>query len=553
MDAGKRNEITMETLWRKAEKDGGLDRLRDHGALAAFLRHFSDVNTNPRPEGGTLGHALNLAARRAEIRQVTDETVMALLPDLKDGPSPEPASALPGWEPLFEAVSPEAPAKGRAEQEELASRLKEMERQADRAAMEAADTCFGAVENGLTALVINPWPTRRAMFTCIASRGPLRVFDGDRELQAQFIGGDGATAVELEMDGFSVRSLRLEENGVPCETVPMEEAGFTFDSEGMHLHVLPDGRITEYRSRLHPNVLAAPGGNILEADLLRADGTCDHLTGAARGGSRIERGSLFDNVLIEGLLGNSPYSMVMYLPKCAGQRVEIMTELHPSPELMEALSRPGSELRCLWHCAEKHPDILADGPLGLHPVSPGVPFRSANGCALTRNGWGLMYDHQGITRARFESGTLVTLWAEGGPGSPESLPSGALDARSPSDPSRKIHRFFNAIDLTDTADPGEMFNRILYYQLPMFPFRTGRPVPPVTLFSLKRRDLVFTSLLRREGRVYLRVWNAGEKPALPEAEGLWKLHSVLGEDGAERRESPFVLPGEFAWLVLETR
>ena len=48
MDAGKRNEITMETLWRKAEKDGGLDRLRDHGALAASLRHFSDVNTDPR-------------------------------------------------------------------------------------------------------------------------------------------------------------------------------------------------------------------------------------------------------------------------------------------------------------------------------------------------------------------------------------------------------------------------------------------------------------------------------------------------------------------------
>ena len=174
---------------------------------------------------------------------------------------------------------------------------------------------------------------------------------------------------------------------------------------------------------------------------------------------------------------------------------------------------------------------------------------SANGCTLTADGWGALYDHQGITRSRFENGRFVSIWAEGGPYAKESLPAGALDCGE-TDPAKDAYRFFNAFDLTDTADPGSMFSRILYYQIPMFPLRTDHDAGSRTLFSLKGRELIYTSMLQRDGRVYLRMWNATERKVLPEAEGSWRLKAVIGEDGVRRTETPWVEPGEFVWLEI---
>ena len=544
-------ERTGECVWRENEMGNGQTSDESFVLTAHTLRQKQTRQKAWSNGGGFFGYCMDLACRRAQMRLTVSETLHAMLSDVQE---PDPRFQKDNgeaWAALIDACRPGINHADRSKQRKAVEALSAAMSRAELYSDGFLRSYTGTKGEGGYAVVVNPYPIRRRMFTCIRSTGPLYVFDGEEELPAQYIGGDGATAVEVEMDGFSIRTLRVEDNAPDCviETVP--DAGYLFENEKMKVTVLPDGRIASLCSMEKGEVLSEMGGNVLEARLTRADGTTEHLCGRMNRLARVEKGRLFDNVLIDGTLGDSRYSMIMYLPHGTSQRIEIMTDIVASDALHEALEQPGSEIVTRWHSNMNTPRVLTDIPFRCDRVSEGEEILSSNGIAVTEGGKGFLYDHQGVTRSLFEGGTLVNCWARGGLGAKEDLPAGMLDATGDGDLASRSYRYFNAIDLTDTDDVGSMFSRILYYQIPMIPLRTEKAVADRTLFSVEGDEMMFSSAVREKGRVLIKMWNATDRRVPLRWHGAWRISAVVGEDGRRMTSNPYAKPNEIVLFVAE--
>ena len=191
-----------------------------------------------------LGYRLELLCRRCEIRLLACEAVAALAADTgrKEYPVWEPEAY---WDKLLKTQKlsgADRETQDRAEKELLLACT-----EADKAWAEMAGQMAKPSPEGGWAAVFNLWPVRRTMFTCIRSQGPVSVYRGSRRLPSQYIDGDDATAVELEMDGMSVESLRLEPAGPASIHEPLDRP-YHFENEVMRVDVQPDGRITRLES-----------------------------------------------------------------------------------------------------------------------------------------------------------------------------------------------------------------------------------------------------------------------------------------------------------------
>lgn len=544
------DERRGECLWRENEVKSETPEV-SFVLTAHALRQRQKRQDAWNPCGGFFGYCMDLACRRTEIRLTVCEALRAMLPDDDEKDARYRKENKEAWAALIDACQPGINHADRLKQKMAVEKLSVAMSRSDSCSDEVFRSYAGPEGEGGNVVVVNPYPVRRKMFTCIPSKGPLYVFDGEEELPAQYIGGDGATAVEVEMDGFSVRTLRVKENAPDCvmETVP--DTGYFFENERMKVRILSDGRIISLCSVEKGEVLSEWGGNVLEARLTRADGTTEHLRGQASRPARVEKGRLFDNVLIDGVLGDSRYKMMMYLPHGTSQRIEIMTDIYASDALHRALEQPESEIVTCWHSNMNSPRVLTDAPFQCRGVSAGEEIFSSNGIAVTQRGKGFLYDHQGVTRSLFQNGTLINRWAKGGVGAKEDLPAGMLDAANDGERSNHSYRYFNAIDLTDTDDVGEMFSRILYYQIPMLPLRTERAVADRTLFSMEGHDMVFSSAVRAKGKVLIKMWNATDRRVPLRWHGEWQNGAVVGEDGRVMTSAPYANPKEVILFMIE--
>lgn len=544
-------ERTGECLWRESEMKSGRPPEENFVLTAQALRWKQKELEARNLCGGFFGYCMDLACRRTEIRLTVSEALRAMLLDDDEKDARFQRENEEAWRVLIDACQPGINHADRSKQKKAIEKLSVATSWSDSCSDEVFRSYAGPEGKGGVVAVVNPYPVRRKMFTCIPSKGPLYVFDGEKELPAQYIGGDGATAVEVEMDGLSIRTLRVKENAPDCvmETVP--DTGYLFENEKMKVKILSDGRIISLCSVEKGEVLSGLGGNVLEARLTRADGTTERLRGQASQPARVEKGRLFDNVLVDGTLGDSHYKMIMYLPHGTSQRIEIMTDIYASDALRGALEQPESEIMTCWHSNMDSPRVLTDGPYHCRGVSAGEEILSSNGIAVTQGEKGFLYDHQGVTRSLFQNGTLINRWAKGGFGAKEDLPAGMLDAASDEEPSNHSYRYFNAIDLTDTDDVGEMFSRILYYQIPMVPLRTQKAVADRTLFSMEGYDMVFSSAVREGGKIWIKMWNATDRRVPLRWHGEWQVDKVIGEDGRVMTSAPYADPGEIVLFMTE--
>ena len=469
---------------------------------------------------GFFGYRMDLAFRRCEIKLTETQTVeaMARLERLDVPPAPDWDRM---WDTLTRAQHCGVNHHSREAQEEALAPIRAVMKEADDYLEKLGRVFAGEEGEGKWTVVINPYPIKRTMFTCIASKGPLYVYDGDERLPAQYIGGDGATAVALELEGYSMRCLRVEENAPPTVTEEIKDS-YHFENDVMAVDVLPNGQITSLVSKKNGEKLPY-GGNLLEAFLQTADGRDIHWSiEQAQATGRVEKGDLFDNVLVDGKLGDIPYSMIMYLPHGSSQRIEIMTDLYPTQEVLDCLKQPESRIQIGWKTGMKDARVLCDGPFNWRECGSEGVIRSANGLTVTKDGSGVMLDHQGMTRTIHEDGTLIHLLAQGGKSAMEDGPGGVLDARTPDDPCAKSYRFFNAIDLTDTDAPENMFGRIVFFQTPMFPLRAAKPVRERKWLCIEGDCFLPTALRWADDKAILTVWNASEQAAILRTKGEWQ-------------------------------
>ena len=461
-----------------------------------------------------LGYRMDLIYRRCEIKLTALEALQALCALLRF-PADVPFDLTGAWRKLLDAETVRH--AGKARQDAAVSALMAVSAGADAAWEALAGRMVAPNLEGGWASIFNLYPTRRTMLTCIRSKGPVSVYLGERRLPSQFIDGDDATAIEIEMDGLSVERVRIEPNGPAYESVPMD-GPYRFENDVLRVEVQEDGRITLLESKRHGRQLAF--GNVLRGRWKDVTGRAVLLRGEdlpLRG--RVVRGELFDNLYIEGGRDGVEVGMVLYLPRHGSRRIEIMLDITLAGDVREAFLASGGALWAEWHTDLPHPQIRCDRPFGWASCAEGEALRSSNGVGITQDGRGLIFDHQGVTRSFFKDGVLYTLLGKGGPAAREDGPAGLLDARSPDSPDCGKWRFFYAIDLADEDGPEHLFGRISSYQFPMLPVRCRRPVSARGLLTLDD-GLLPTSLSLRDGKPVLRGWNAAETPVPLRCPGL---------------------------------
>ena len=516
--------MTSESTLRMLENGKTLQPAK----LRTLLQESAETAAGPEPLPGRryrspeewmaaetpfLGYRMELLARRTEIKLLALEALSALAADTGAADAP-PGGTEEAWQDLLNMQR--QPGMSREEQNRAESCLLAAGRKADQAWTALAGSMTGQDPEGGWAAVFNLYPKRRTMFTCIRSRGPVSVYRGEQRLPSQYIDGDDATAVELEMDGLSVESLRVERDGPPNIHERLGNA-YAFENDVMRLEVQRDGRITRLESKMNGPLLKL--GNLVRGRWRDASGREVRFRGEdLTGEARVVRGELFDNIYLKRSGAGIGLEMVLYLPHRSSRRVEIMLDLTLSEEVRADFLASGGSFWVEWQSTLETPRILCDRPFGWRACEEGEALLSANGVTLTRDGSGLMLDHQGVTRAWSRDGALYLLLGKGGAEAAEDAPAGRLDARDPDAPERTKWRYFYAIDLADEDTPEHLFGRVMSYQFPMLPLRTGRPLNIPCMLRLED-GLIPTALFRRNGRSIVRGWNAAGAGRLLRAAG----------------------------------
>ncbi len=515
------SETALRFLARHQGKMPGPEALRCvlQSGLAPAGAGLSNVACASAPEEwlaqetGFLGCRMELLLRRTEMRLLTLEALDTLAAGMGlAGRSAEDTACME--EDLTRAVQSQD--MSRADQDRLVATLLADCQLADRAWTGLAGRFAGYDPDGAWATVFNLFPARRTMFTCIRSHGPVSVWQGDRRLPSQFIDGDDATAIELEMDGLSIQSLRIEPDGPQYTSWPVTEP-YRFENDVLRVVIQPDGRVTDFTSVRYG--LRLQEGNLLRGAWRDASGHVRTLRGEDMPvTARVVRGELFDNVYLHGEKDGIGMAMVLYLPHRGSRRIEIMLDLTLSETVREDFIRSDGALWLEWHSAMPSPRILCDRPFGWCRCRDGEILRSANGIALTMNGSGILLDHQGVTQGWAHHGTLYTLLGKGGTGAGKDAPAGQLDARTPDAPEHHMWRYFYALDLADCDAPEDLFGRVMSYQYPMLPLRTPQPLETGSLLKLGD-GLIPTAFFCRNGECIVRGWNAASDPRPLHASG----------------------------------
>lgn len=509
------DELTSESVFRSLEKQG-LSLMRP----SEFIRRerFDSF----------LGMRMDLAYRRCEVKLLMAEAMEAIA-----SLSGFDAGAFDGtgaWNALLDAQVSGVNHGATDIQNAALANVKAAMAKAEAYMQRAAGTMVDADDNGMWATVFNVYPVKRPMFTCISSKGPLRVYDGDELMPSQYIDGDGATAVWLTLDGIGWHSLRLEQGAPDCPYVEIFEP-YHFENDVMTVDVALDGRITSLRSKKSGEKLSI--GNIINfndgKNTFNNDGMVSRMF--------VSKGELFDIINIHGFMGDEKVFMILYLPHLDCRRIEIMTDITLTPDARAAFAGKGSSLCVEWQTSMFNPRVMSDEPFGWVDCRKGKPIYSSNAVSLSENGSGVVFDHQGIPRATASGNTLVNWLAIGGERALNDAASGELDGEM------GVHRFFYAITIADDDDPGKIFSKANYDQVPFFPVRCSRPIPDRKLFCLDGDRFRPTSLRLEDGHAVLRAFESRGETCAIESTGDWKVidkRSILADRESKANEGhPF--------------
>ncbi|MDR2135241.1 MAG: hypothetical protein LBO76_01355, partial [Treponema sp.] len=365
--------------------------------------------------------------------------------------------------------------------------------------------------------VFNTLPDDRTAtaFVDIDEHKNYGVYDKGRELPSQKDNGKLAFAVHA--GGLSRRTYEIREKpgDVPVIT-EVHRGPYVFQNDIMSVTVLPDGRIASLCSKLSGERLKKPG-NLIKGKLVREDATETWITNEHTAESMlVEKGVLYDKIMIDGAIEDIPYRLIIRLAHGCSETVDFELDLGFNMHEIGDFYHDESKLNIYWDLNQRQPEIVIDEPFGWITQRPERPLLAANFTGLFENGTGLVFRHTGTPKSWVSGSVYANLIAWGSKNF-----------------TNRFHWFWSAVNKYDMR-----LDRACHYNYsvsiaengavpaivkrtsgditPLVALRGDAPADSVSLLTVRNESLVTTAVEPKEGGIAVRMYNASDKPCVPE-------------------------------------
>jgi hypothetical protein len=366
--------------------------------------------------------------------------------------------------------------------------------------------------------IFNTLPLERTAtaFINIDENKNYGIYDNGRELPTQR--DNGKLAFTVHVKGLSCESYELREKSddTPIKTEVYHEP-YVFQNDVMSVTVLPDGRIASMYSKLTGERLKKPG-NFIKGKLIRED-TSERkwiTNDLAADSMTVEKGVLYDKITINGAIEDIPYHLVIRLAHGCSGTVDFELDLGFNKHEIGDFYHDESKLNIYWDVNQQKPEIVMDEPFGWIKQRPERPLLAANFVGLFENGIGLVFRHTGTPKSWVSGSVYANLIAWG---------AGNFTNR--------FHWFWSTVDkfdmrldrtchyrysvsIAENDNISRITKKICGDITPIVALRCDAPVDPGSLLTIKNENLIPTAVEQKENSIAVRVYNASDKPCMPE-------------------------------------
>lgn len=376
------------------------------------------------------------------------------------------------------------------------------------------------------ALVFNTLPAQRNELVSLPTESACRVFDGEKELDAQW--DDGQLVFEAQSEGLGYRSYSLqkaEASPVVPETVTEP---YHFENDSFSVEILPDGRISSLRSKRSGERLRSCG-NVLGGLLWKESGERVVISNENTGRQmQVTKGKLYDKVTISGQMEEIPYEMVIRLPHGDSREIRFNLALTFDKTAIGDCVHDESKLNLYWPLRQTKSEVWIDEPFGVTKAHLNRPLVASNFVSVFDQGCGVTLFHEGTPKVWMEDGTLVNQLAWGG----DMITNrdqcewfgwsglGIFDMRLEG----TLHYAYT-MRIEEEADPAAVAAYASRRITPMPVVRSERALPETTLLSIQNPNWITTAVEERNGSYVVRGWESDGKETELELNGPWKLEN----------------------------
>ncbi|MDR0670293.1 MAG: hypothetical protein LBF95_09460 [Treponema sp.] len=399
--------------------------------------------------------------------------------------------------------------------------------EAEKAASDVIAECAGFMgggEDGKSYVnVFNTLPDERTATALVdTDAGNYGVYEDGREIPSQK--DDGKLAFTVQAGGLSCKSYELREKpgAVPVKADLYREP-YTFHNDLMSVTVLPDGRIASLCSKLSGERLKVPG-NLIKGKLVRDDTTEQWITneGAAEH-MTVEQGPLYDKITIGGAIEDIPYHLVIRLAHGCSRTIDFELDLAFDKHEIGDFYHDETKLNIYWDLNQRKPEIVIDEPFGWIRQRPERPLLAANFVGLFEHGAGLVFGHTGTPKSWVSGSVYANLIAWGSNNFTNRFhwfwsTLNKFDMRL----DRACHYRYS-VSIAENDNIPAIAKRTSGRVTPLIALRGGAPVEPRSLLTVRNENLITTAVEPKENGVAVRMYNASDKPCVPEFDTPWRF------------------------------
>jgi hypothetical protein len=404
--------------------------------------------------------------------------------------------------------------------------IEEAEKAASDFIAESARSLCGQADGKLYVNVFNTLPLERTATAIVDivdvdENKNYGVYEDGRELPSQK--DNGKLAFTVRAKGLSCKSYELREQpaigqqpGDGSQKLEVYREPYVFHNDVMSVTVLPDGRIASLYSKLSGERLKVPG-NLIKGKLVREDNTEKWITNEQAAESMtLERGALYDKITVAGAIEDIPYNLVIRLPHGCSQTIDFELDLAFHKHEIGDFYHDETKLNIYWDVNQQKPEIVMDEPFGWIRQRPERPVLAANFVGLFENGTGLVFRHTGTPKSWVSGSVYANLIAWGSNNFTNRFhwfwsTLHKYDMRL----DRPCHYLYS-VSIAENAHIPGIAQRVSGDITPLVALRSGTPLEPRSLLTVRNENLIGTAVEQKEGGIAVRMYNASDRPCTPE-------------------------------------
>jgi hypothetical protein len=463
---------------------------------------------------GEFGEMMFKKYRSGEEKILAAET-MQILASVSSG-KVKPFDAWAAWDKLLTAQHHDVNWMDTKELKEWAwSGIEEAEKDSAKYIAECASSICGTTGQGNYVTVFNTLPLNREAIVSVDITGGKNygVYNGTKELPSQT---DSGKLVFLTAEnGLGFRSYEIKEKP---DAVKIEEytVPYVFQNDVMSVTVLPDGRISSVCSKLTGERIKGIG-NLIKGKLIRDDQSEKWITnGNAAKSMKVEKGAVYDKVIINGRIEDIPYDLTIRLPHGHGQKIDFELDLTFNKHEIGDFYHDESKLNVYWELNQREPEIAIDEPFGWTWQRPNRPLHAANFIGLFEKDTGLVFQHSGMPKSWVSGNTYANVIAWGSKNFTNRSPWGwssfnIFDMRL----DRKCHYNYS-VSIAENRNIVAIARRISSDITPLIAVRSDSPVPPKSLLTIKNDNLIVTAVEQKDDTIAVRMYDSSGEAGVPE-------------------------------------